>query len=191
MRKLRILAFVMTVAVLSSSCYGPFRLTTRLHAWNGQIGDKFVNALVFFAFVVVPIYEVTTLVDAVVFNTIEFWSGNNPIAMKDGEIREQIVEKDGEQMKLTATHNKCEIEMLTGANKGDKTTLIFDENEAAWMLQKEDGNVKLVQMVEDANGNAMARIFMPDGSSFDVNPNNTTAAQLQQMMETQELLALN
>jgi hypothetical protein len=190
MKKLRVFAFVMTVALLSSSCYGPFRLTSKLHNWNGQIGDKFVNAIVFFAFVVVPVYEVTTLVDAVVLNTIEFWGGQNPISMKEGEYKEQIVEKNGQQVKLAASHNKCEIEVLSGENKGQKSVLVFDENESAWMLQKEDGSVKLVQVVEDANGNSMARIFMPDGTSFDVDPVHTTAAQLEQMMATQQLLAL-
>jgi Domain of unknown function (DUF3332). len=189
MKKLRVLALVLGVSILSSSCYGPFRLTTKLHTWNGQIGDKFINALVFFAFVVIPVYGVTTFVDALVFNTIEFWGGNNPISMKEGEVREQLVEKNGQSMKLTASRNKCEIEVLSGENKGQKTTMIYDEKESAWMLQTAEGNQKLVQMVEDADGNAMTRIFMPDGTSFDVDPAHTTAAQLQQMMDTQQLLA--
>lgn len=32
------LAVVLVVAALSS-CYGPFRLTNKLHAWNGQVSD--------------------------------------------------------------------------------------------------------------------------------------------------------
>ena len=189
MKKLRVLALVLGVSILSSSCYGPFRLTTRLHTWNGQVGDKFVNALVFFAFVVVPVYGVTTLADALVFNTIEFWGGQNPVAMKEGEVREQLVEKDGQSLKLVASRNKCEIEVLSGENKGHKTTMIYDEKESAWMLQKAEGNQKLVQMVEGADGKSMARIFLPDGTSFDVDPDHTTAAQLQQMMDAQLLLA--
>jgi len=189
MKKLRVLALVLGVSILSSSCYGPFRLTTRLHTWNGQVGDKFVNALVFFAFVVVPVYGVTTFADAVVFNTIEFWGGQNPVAMKEGEVREQLVEKNGQSMKLVASHNKCEIEILSGENNGHKTTMLYDEKESAWMLQKAEGNQKLVQMVEGADGKPMARIFLPDGTSFDVDPDHTTAAQLQQMMDAQLLLA--
>ena len=189
MKKLRVLALVLGVSILSSSCYGPFRLTTRLHTWNGQVGDKFVNALVFFAFVVVPVYGVTTFADAVVFNTIEFWGGQNPVAMREGEVREQLVEKNGQSMKLIASHNKCEIEILSGENKGHKTTMLYDEKEAAWMLQKAEGNQKLVQMVEGVNGKPMARIFLPDGTSFDVDPDHTTAAQLQQIMDAQLLLA--
>ena len=189
MKKLRVLALVLGVSILSSSCYGPFRLTTRLHTWNGQVGDKFVNALVFFAFVVVPVYGVTTFADAVVFNTIEFWGGQNPVAMKEGEVREQLIEKNGQSMKLVASHNKCEIVILSGENKGHKTTMLYDEKESAWMLQKAEGNQKLVQMVEGADGKPMARIFLPDGTSFDVDPDHTTAAQLQQMMDAQLLLA--
>ena len=38
------------------------------------------NELIFFAFWIVPVYEVTIFFDAILFNSIEFWGGNNPVA---------------------------------------------------------------------------------------------------------------
>ena len=36
----------MSVAI--GGCYGPFRLTSKLHHWNGQVSQKkFVNELIF------------------------------------------------------------------------------------------------------------------------------------------------
>ena len=67
-------------SMLFSSCIGNFALTKKLLGWNNQIGNKFINELVFFAFWIIPVYEVTALADVLVLNSIEFWSGSNPIA---------------------------------------------------------------------------------------------------------------
>ena len=66
--------------MLFSSCIGSFSLTNKLLAWNKTVGNKFVNELVFFAFWVLPVYEVSALADVLVLNSIEFWSGGNPVA---------------------------------------------------------------------------------------------------------------
>ena len=42
-----IIALIGSTGILSG-CYGPFRLTTKLHQWNGHVSNKkFVNELVF------------------------------------------------------------------------------------------------------------------------------------------------
>ena len=66
-------------SMLFSSCIGQFALTNQVLSWNKQIGSKFVNELVFFAFWVLPVYEVTTVADLLIINSIEFWSGTNPL----------------------------------------------------------------------------------------------------------------
>ena len=63
-----------------SSCIGSFAMTNKVLSWNKQVGNKFVNELVFFAFWILPVYEVTSIADLLVINTIEFWSGNNPMS---------------------------------------------------------------------------------------------------------------
>ncbi len=67
-------------SMTTSSCIGSFSLTNKLLAWNKQAGNKIVNEIVFFAFWILPVYEVSALADIIVLNSIEFWSGNNPIA---------------------------------------------------------------------------------------------------------------
>ena len=49
-----------------TSCIGSFGLTNKLLSWNEQVGNKFVNELVFFAFWIIPVYEVTCLADVLV-----------------------------------------------------------------------------------------------------------------------------
>ena len=67
-------------AVTLSSCIGSFGLHSKLLNWNQGIGNKFVNELVFLAFNIIPVYGVCYLADALVINSIEFWSGSNPMA---------------------------------------------------------------------------------------------------------------
>lgn len=76
------IALVMALAgsMMFTSCIGSFSLTNKLMDWNKTIGSKFVNELVFVAFWIVPVYEVSALADILVINSIEFWSGSNPIA---------------------------------------------------------------------------------------------------------------
>ena len=67
-------------AFLFSSCIGSFGLHSKLVNWNQSIGTKFVNELVYLACNIIPVYPVCYLADALVINSIEFWSGSNPMA---------------------------------------------------------------------------------------------------------------
>ena len=86
-------------SMMLTSCIGNFALTNKLLTWNKQIGNKFLNELVFFCFWVLPVYEVTATADLLVLNSIEFWSGTNPIAQGksviDGKDGRYLVECDG------------------------------------------------------------------------------------------------
>jgi hypothetical protein len=78
--KLSVLVVVLCLAVLMSGCYGTFTLTKRLHHWNGSLEGRWAQEGVVLLLVYVPVYGVTLLGDALIFNSIEFWGGTNPIA---------------------------------------------------------------------------------------------------------------
>lgn len=84
----RVVASVLLPAVLaiglvtSSGCYGSFSLAKKVHTWNGEVSSsKWVQWLVFVGMVVIPVYEVSLVVDALVLNTVEFYSGSNPVGV--------------------------------------------------------------------------------------------------------------
>ena len=93
------LVIALAGSILTTSCIGSFSLTNKLYSWNKSIGNKFVNEVVFFAFLVVPVYEVAALVDSLVLNSIEFWTGNNVLAkgtkVIEGQDGRYLVECDG------------------------------------------------------------------------------------------------
>jgi hypothetical protein len=61
--------------VFSVGCYGPFPLTKTIYDWNGSIESDLGENLVFWAFLIIPVYGVAMGADAIVFNTVEFWTG--------------------------------------------------------------------------------------------------------------------
>jgi hypothetical protein len=77
--KVSALLVVLCLCVLMSGCYGTFSLTKRLHHWNGSQGNQWAQEGLFLLIVIVPIYGLCMLGDALIFNSIEFWGGDNPI----------------------------------------------------------------------------------------------------------------
>ena len=56
-----IIALIGSTGILSG-CYGPFRLTTKLHQWNGNVSNKkFVNELVFLGLCILPAYGLSMI----------------------------------------------------------------------------------------------------------------------------------
>lgn len=133
-------------SMLFSSCIGNFALTKKLLGWNNQIGNKFINELVFFAFWIIPVYEVTALADVLVLNSIEFWSGSNPIAQGksyiDGKDGRYLVECDGKGYTITSE------------NDGSVVRLDFDETERSWSVTANEGETyKLMTFIDDNHVN--------------------------------------
>ena len=72
------LVLVAVVGALSAGCFGKFQLTRKLYDINQSIDEKYVRSAATWIFII-P-YAVTGLLDFVIFNVIEFWTGENPAA---------------------------------------------------------------------------------------------------------------
>jgi hypothetical protein len=90
LRKRIVAAIVMgSVLTLTTACYGPFNLTRNVYHWNGnikgsgEVNEKWMKEFVFFGMVIIPVYMFSALLDAFIFNSIQFWSGSNPIKADD------------------------------------------------------------------------------------------------------------
>ena len=143
-RKTLTIVLIASMSVAVSGCYGPFALTTKLHDWNGQVSNKkFVNELVFLGFCILPVYELSVLGDALIFNSIEFWGGNNPVAMNEGEMEESNILHDGQLYKVTKSRN-----LLTIATPGNSAKVDFKyfPKEKAWYQMDGESKVKVVEM---------------------------------------------
>ena len=125
-------------AFLFSSCIGSFGLHSKLVNWNQSIGTKFVNELVYLACNIIPVYPVCYLADALVINSIEFWSGSNPMA------------------------NVGDVKKV----KGETTAmeLVYDKELNTWNVVAEGVSTELLQM----NGDGTAQMYLPNGEAMNV-----------------------
>jgi hypothetical protein len=155
MNKIKILTLssLLSISVLFSGCYGSFRLLTSVHEWNGSVSDnQFVQELVFLGLVILPVYSLSSLIDVLILNTVEFWTGSNPLSMKEGEEEIKIVKVDGEKYKVRATKNQFEI----NPENGSQITLNYEPTEASWYVSK-NGQTHRLEQLKFANSKKMIR----------------------------------
>lgn len=161
--KFSIAAIVLSTSLLFSSCIGSFGLHNKLLSWNHEIGNKFVNELVYFAFNIIPIYPVCYITDMLILNSIEFWSGSNPIAdvgtikRVKGENGNYLVEtlengyiitKEGVEGTTQLTHN-AETNIWSVEANGEQSDFlrINDDNTADLLLP--NGDVQSIQLNDE------------------------------------------
>jgi hypothetical protein len=78
--KKHIAAIGLCAALGTTSCVGPYNAFNSVAAWNSKISDsKFVNELAYLGLWFVPVYPLAAAGDALIFNSLEFWTGDNPI----------------------------------------------------------------------------------------------------------------
>lgn len=145
--------------MLCSSCIGSFKLWNGMKDWNQGLGNKFVNELVFIALHIVPVYEIAYLADLVVVNTIEFWSGSNPMASNE------VKEIKGEKANYLVQTNE---DGYTITNKDDNMSmnLVYNEANKTWNAVTENESIELIKMNDDGT----ATINMQNGTSMTVTP---------------------
>lgn len=160
MRKVKIAVAALLVAgssLVLSSCIGSFALTNKVLSWNRSIGPKFVNELVFFAFWILPVYEITALADVVIINSIEFWSGSNPLTASvkavDTDHGRYLIACDGKG--YTVTHETT----------GENVRLNFDSDSQTWSFVTTSGeDVPFMTFIDDSH----VRMITPDGEYMQV-----------------------
>lgn len=80
------LALAALFSVSTVGCFGRFAVTRKIYDWNEHVsGDRWVRSLVFV--LIIPIYGIVNLFDALFANVVEFWSGHNPMASIPGTER--------------------------------------------------------------------------------------------------------
>ncbi|HEX9779902.1 MAG TPA: DUF3332 domain-containing protein [bacterium] len=157
MRRGHRLTALAVAALMMSGCYGPFLLTKKLHQWNGQVGDKWAQEIVFLVFAWLPVYGLATLGDAIVFNSIEFWTGNNPM--------DETADADATPATRRLVRGNAEVIMTrtAGAQGPELTIEQFRSGEPAGTLHMvRDGDMTVGL---DADGQVLFRAqAQPDGS---------------------------
>ncbi len=118
---------LVALGLFASGCYGPFYLTRKVWKFNGEVSDnKWVVEVAYLVMAgLLPIYGIAGAADAIIFNSIEFWTGNNPLAEASAEgvgATRRIVRGDMEYLlKRVAgpAGNELVIEQSRGGQPGE------------------------------------------------------------------------
>lgn len=136
----------MAGTVTMSSCIGSFNLFKSVLNWNKSLGNKFVNELVFI--LISPAYAVCGVIDLFVLNTVEFWSGKNPIG-KVGNI-ENVWGQDGKMYAVKTLKNGYEVKKPDG----EVVMFVHNDKDNSWTMQVDGKTTELFRFNEDGTVSA-------------------------------------
>ncbi|MDR0833514.1 MAG: DUF3332 domain-containing protein [Candidatus Symbiothrix sp.] len=173
-------AMLLSSSLMISSCIGSFGLSNKLLAWNKTIGDQWVNELVFFCLWIVPAYEVAGVIDGLILNTIEFWSGENP-SMSD-VTKTVKTDKGSFTVKTTAKGHK-----ITKEGSDEIVEFHFNKEENSWSLVAGNTTTKLLQFVDTHH----AQVYLADGSTMTVTIDQAGVLALKQAISSTKYFAKN
>jgi hypothetical protein len=140
-------------------CYGAFPLTNKIYKFNGDISHhKIIQTVVFWVFVIVPVYEIGMLGDAIICNLIEFWTGEQILSMgpttdSNGNTVCLTPSPDGRQAVLTVSRDGTVLAQEFFAKVSDTTFEVRDAQGKLHgkVLKSPDGTISLT----DRNGAVM------------------------------------
>ncbi|WP_224242048.1 DUF3332 domain-containing protein [Hyalangium gracile] len=155
-RASRLLAMLCLVLVSTqvSGCFGRFALTQAMWDFNKSVsGNKFIQWVVFLVMVIVPVYEIGVLVDALVINSIEFWTGSNPVSSVDSPDGDTRVVRLSPQDTLRLSRDRESGVMKVELERAGQPTLVrYFEPLEDGMAVRDDAGALLIQAREQANG---------------------------------------
>lgn len=145
----RFRTLILSVAVLTAGCYGPFNLTRRVHQWNGRMGhDKWEDEFLFLLLTWVPLYSVAALGDALIFNAFEFWGEPNPVEPPRAAAEPVI-------RRLVRGEAAAELTYVPGPDGGRLRVAVSRQGRPAGELQLERRGGRTIGT--DAHGRAVLR----------------------------------
>ena len=162
---LKMAALMLAGTVLCTSCIGSFSLFNKYEKWQcNMTGNKYVNGIV--GLILQPIVApVCLFVDCIVLNTIEFWSGNNPVSASIQTVKGS----DGRMYTIRANKTGYEV---TDEN-GTVACFTHDAENDAWLIEQNGKKSELFRY--NADGTISASF---QGGSIVTVPNSEAGLQL-------------
>ena len=73
-----IIAGALVLGLGSTSCLGTNNAFNGINNWNAGVTQQdWVNELIYIGLWIIPVYPLALTGDALIFNTIDYWSGDN------------------------------------------------------------------------------------------------------------------
>lgn len=153
---------LLSLGFAQTGCFGEFALTRKAYNWHASIGNKFLRSLLWW----IPmgfVYGITVMIDSVILNLIEFWSGSNPMSMNEGDYEMQLATINGVDYKIEATKDTFTTTQLTGEQAGEVRIMRFDRCDRTWKYSDCTAKDVAVLTFLDEQGDHI-RVYGADGS---------------------------
>lgn len=129
---------------LNSCMIGSYALFNKLEDWNSSMTDnKYINALV--GFVISPAYGICLWADTLVLNSIEFWTGQQPLASVGQQQR--VRGNNGDFFVVTTVKDGYNV---VNERTNETAQFMFDAEQNVWTMEV-DGVKKDLFRVNDNN----------------------------------------
>jgi hypothetical protein len=166
----KVASLLLAGTLLCSSCIGSFSLFNKYEKWQcSMTGNKFVNGIV--GLILQPIVgSVCLFVDAVVLNTIEFWTGNNPLQANVGKTI-QVQGQDGRYYAVKILRDGYEVT----SPEGQVTVFRHNAADDSWQMIQNGVTKDIIRF----NSDGTIQAFLPGGGSITVGNNQAGLEQVQ------------
>ena len=181
MKKFSLKAAVVLLAgsFLCSSCIGSFSLFNKYEKWQcNMTSNKYVNGIV--GLILQPIVApICLFVDSVVLNTIEFWTGSNPMAA--GQVK-TVMGQDGRYYAIKTLKNGYEVK---DAN-GEKTLFIHNDQNDSWSMTQNGITKEIIRF----NADGTIQATLQNGEKLTVSNDEAGLMQVREAVYNENCYAL-
>lgn len=164
---------------LCSSCIGSFSLFNGYEKWQcNMTSNKYVNGIV--GLILQPIVGgICLTVDAVVLNTIEFWTGSNPLAANQVKT---VMGQDGRYYAIKTLKNGYEVKSPTG----EKTLFIHNANNDSWSMTQNGVTKEIIRF----NADGTIQATLQNGEKLNVSNDEAGVMQVREAVYNENCYAM-
>ena len=178
-RSFKVAALLMSGALLCSSCIGSFGLFNKYEKWQcSMTSNKYVNGIV--GLILQPIVGgICLVVDALVLNTIEFWTGNSHVT---ASTIQKVQGQDGRYYAVKTLKNGYEVTSPTG----EVTLFLHDAATDGWSMTQNGVTKELFRF----NSDGTIQATLQNGQKLTVGNDEAGLQQVREALATDNFYAL-
>jgi len=139
-QKKLIISLLIISVFLTGNCFGKFSLVRKIYDINsditfGQQGKMggVIKSIFMIIFLFISVYGISSFVDIILFNVIEFWTDKNPLAINE-KVNQELVSNNGTS--ITKKINGNRMDLIVKNNEKIETIILFKDKPGKFYIEK-------------------------------------------------------